>query len=59
MGIREKYRQTGDCICTGDGFRRDQEVRCTQKGRVAFQEYGYVSRYYCDGGDYDRRSHGI
>ena len=31
----------------------------TQKGREAFQEYGYVSRYYFDCGDYDRRSHGI
>ena len=37
MGIREKYRQTGDGICTGDSFRYDQEVRCTQKGREAFQ----------------------
>ena len=48
MGIREKYRQTGDGICTGDSFRYDQEVRCTQKGREAFQEYGYVSRYNFD-----------
>ena len=29
-----------------------------RKGEV-FQEYGYVSRYYFDCGDYDCRGHGI